>query len=278
MRLPSGPRRRARPGLGTLVDITIGDATDDARAEAAFEAAFATVALIHRLMSAHDPASDVCRLSEDAHHGPVRVDAHTLRVLRLARRMHRLSDGLFDLAIGAQSARAGRNNGLRDPLREPQGTTADIVIHAALRVSFRRPMQIDLGGIAKGYAVDCAVAALRTCRIGSALVNAGGDMRAFGASAQPVQLRFAGGVRTVAMLADAALASSSPAGFDPGAAPHIDPRSGRSVQSGQTVVVQAPSAALADALTKVALLCPRRADHLCAELGAEWRAFDFGTA
>lgn len=56
---------------------------------------------------------------------------------------------------------------------------------------------------------------------------------------------------------------------------YIDPRSGRSVTSTHSVVVHAPTAAVADALSKVALMCPTTASRVAPALQAQWRAFDF---
>ena len=221
--------RRARPLLGTLVDITLDEA-DASRAQGAFDAAFAAVERVHALMSIHDPTSELCALMRTAHRHPVRVHADTARVLRLAQAVHAASHGIFDVA-----AHTGAGGG-----------SADISIDTDDCVRFARALQVDLGGIAKGHAVDCAIHALQARGITSALVNAGGDMRCFGATAYPVHLRFAGGVRTVAMLQGAALAASTNAhreGDAPEAAgtAHVDARSGRAVWRRDTVVVQAAS-------------------------------------
>ena len=278
--------RCARPALGTLVDIDVDIAPCAGRsgAVAAVGAAFAAVAEVQRLMSAHDPRSDLRRLSEGAHQGPLHVDPRTLDVLRLARRLHTASRGLFDVAIGGALAAAGhlppldRAGSARGATSAGAGagTTADIRIMADDTVVFARPLHLDLGGIAKGYAVDTAVAALRSHGIVSGVVNAGGDLRAFGPRVHPVQLRFDGGVRTVARLCDGAFAASCNA-----AAVHVDPRRGGFAGTGRppcTVAVHAPTAVLADALTKIALLCPATADRLCRALGASWRGFDPGAA
>ena len=277
MKLPSSWRRRARPGLGTLVDITF-DESDAARAEAAFDAAFVEVALVHRLMSAHDPASDIRRLSESAHLRALRVHPQTLAMLRLSRRLHRLSGGIFDIAVGAELAHAGHVPRLR---RAPSGesghgSSADIVLRRGGEVSFKRPLHLDMGGLAKGHAVDCAVRALQSMGIRSGLVNAGGDMRAFGAAEHPVHLRFADGPRAVALLRAGALAASCHADQDPGAAPpHLDARTRQPLRSRRSVLVHSKSAALADGLTKVAMACPQAADRVCEALGAQWRGFDY---
>ena len=265
MSLPSGRHRRARPYLGTLVDITL-DETDEARAQEAFEAAFAAVARVHGLMSAHDPDSELRQLSQSAHHRAMRVHGDTARVLRLAQAVHAESKGIFDVA-----AHTGAG-----------GSSDDIVIDADDRVRFRRPLSIDLGGIAKGFAVDCAIQMLQMRGVSGALVNAGGDMRCFGPTAYPVQLRFAGGVRTVAWLQDAALAASCHAAdadtdsaLVRGGSPHVDARTGRAIHRPESVVVHARSAAVADALTKVAMVCAASADLACLSMGAQWRSFDY---
>ena len=266
---PRRQHRRARPALGTLVDITL-DTDDDALAARGFEAAFAEIQRVHALMSAHDPRSDVVRLSLRAHLEPVTIHADTLAVLRQAIKLHRLSDGVFDPTVGALLARSGHVPALNVP---PGGSLADVVIAPDGAVRFKCPLHLDFGGIAKGYAVDRAVHVLARLQLPGALVNAGGDMRAFGDRAHPVQLRTAHGPQTVAMLKDAALASSCNAGLT--ASPHLDGRYGRGVLRDESVVVHAPSAAIADALTKVAMVSAPRADRACRALGAQWRAFPF---
>lgn len=90
----SSETRRARPLLGTYVDIRIEGGLD------ALEAAFAAVAKVHRLMSAQDPASDVSRLNRARQRELVRVHAWTYRVLRKAEELRRSTGGLFDCRAG----------------------------------------------------------------------------------------------------------------------------------------------------------------------------------
>src|SRR6266700_958804 len=88
--------RRARPLLGTFVEIEAAGAagsTTDAAVSAAFEA----VARVHRLMSFHEPASDISRLNREAGLRPTRVDNWTFEVLQAAVEMHRCSNGVFDV-------------------------------------------------------------------------------------------------------------------------------------------------------------------------------------
>ena len=270
-----GLRRRAKALLGTLVEIGIA-----APSEAAFlhatNLAFARVAEVHRSMSFHEPGSDLRAIARAPSGAVLQVSDDTARVLRLALDMEIRSGGLFNAAV----APALVANGLLpmpDDAQTPRARTLADGIEwlSDSRLRVRAPVWIDLGGIAKGHAVDCAVIALEAAGATSGLVNAGGDMRAFGDAAHPVPLRFAAGLRRVAMLQDAALAASCNADCAGDTdSPHIDPRSGRGVRSPQSVMVQAFSAAVADALTKVALLCPATANRMCRGLRADWRAFD----
>ena len=270
-------RRRAKALLGTLIDIAI-----DAPSEAAFlratDLAFARVAEVHRVMSFHDPGSDVRAIARAPVGASLHISADTARVLRLALDMELRSGGLFNAAVAPALVASGRLPRPADAQAAQARTlTEGIEWVGADRLRVRAPVWIDLGGIAKGYAVDCAVLALEAAGISSGLVNAGGDMRAFGPAAHPVHLRFADGLRHVAMLQDAALAASCNA-QDTADSPHIDPRSGCGVRSPNSVVVQAFSAAVADALTKVALLCPDTADRMCRGVRAQWRAFEHSAA
>ena len=275
-------QRRAKPLLGTLVEISIA-----APGEAAFlratELAFADVAEVHRLMSFHEPGSDLRRLARAAAGAVLTVGAHTWQVLRLALEMEVRSAGVFNAAVAPTLVANGllpMPDAAQTPIACSLAEGIELLGDNRLRVL--SPVWVDLGGIAKGYAVDCAVLRLQASGIASGLVNAGGDMRAFGSHSHPVRLRFAAGLKTIASLTDAALAASCNAGnvdnadnANAAGSPHVDPRSRRAVRSPHSMVVQAPSAAVADALTKVALLCPDAADRMCPALRAQWRAFDY---
>ena len=266
-------RRRALPLLGTLVEVAL-QTDSDAAFEHASTAAFEVVSEVHRAMSFHDGHSDLRRIGRAAAGDVLRVNPHTWKVLTLARRLELDSDGLFNAAVAPALVARGL---LPTPLGARAPTARGLIDGVALlsqhRVRVLKPLWLDLGGIAKGHAVDCMVERLQSLGASGGLVNAGGDMRAFGGLAHPVHLRFQGRLMTVASLRNAALASSSHAELNLSDVPHIDPRSGASVASAATVVVQARSAAVADALTKVALLCPATADRICLAWQADWRQF-----
>jgi thiamine biosynthesis lipoprotein len=154
--------------------------------------------------------------------------------------------------------------GYLTPGPAPIDETADwraIELLPGSRVRLRRAVRIDLGGIAKGYAVDRAIDALRTAGVDCALVNAGGDLRTTGPRSRNVGLRHPldpSRIGATVRLQGAALASSS-ACFSRRSVPTgpvsalLDPRSGQAFTGGGSVSVIAPQCLVADALTKVVL-------------------------
>ncbi|MEI7037778.1 FAD:protein FMN transferase [Fulvimonas yonginensis] len=224
--------RRARPLLGTFVEIR-------ARADqAVLTHAFEAVAQAHALMSYQDTASELSRLNSEAWRRPVPVHPWTWRVLAAARWLHVHSAGAFDCTVPD-----GPDAGM-DAVELLPGRT----------VRFRRRVRLDLSGIAKGFAVDRAIDRLR--RAGSqGLVNAGGDLRVFGPSAEPILVRDPDQpqrLRPLGTLADGALATSAPYFSEQDGRWAVrDPRDGGSPSRYRSVSVLAPTCLRADALTKV---------------------------
>src|ERR1700758_487243 len=93
--------RRCRPLLGTFVEIQAfgSDLTD---LETVVEATFLAIARVHRLMSFHDPESDVSRMNRDACYKQTHVHPWTCRVLKSALEFSRATDGIFDVTMARQ--------------------------------------------------------------------------------------------------------------------------------------------------------------------------------
>ncbi|HEY7872126.1 MAG TPA: FAD:protein FMN transferase [Rudaea sp.] len=241
--------RRARPWLGTIVDVYVEHA-DSTRAERAIEAAFAEIATVQRLMSFHADDSDLARLRR-AHVGAcLRVNARTHEVLDWSLRIAQISDGAFDPCVATMQVARGALPVLHsDFVPDVDASWRDIELLDGERVRLRRPLWIDLGGIAKGYAVDRAIEVLRARGATQACVNAGGDLRICGPNAERIEVRTADGIVFPAIeLVDGALATSASTG-----AQHLYGQSREAVAAGSTVSVAAPTCIVADALTKVAL-------------------------
>jgi thiamine biosynthesis lipoprotein len=126
-------------------------------------------------------------------------------------------------------------------------------------VRFACPVIVDLGGIAKGFAVDRAVEALRRCGVSSGFVNAGGDLRVFGDGARHALVRHPsspGPLLPAFELCEETFATSAPyfslRRWRGRTVSHlVDPRTRRSFTSAVSVSVRASACSLADALTKV---------------------------
>lgn len=241
--------RRCRPLLGTFVEIA-ASAGNEITLAGGIDAAFAAVARVHRLMSFHDPASDVSRMNRQGFPRGVTVDPWTWEVMHAAQNFASESDGAFDVTVAPVLTESnilpdcgyGRNLG---------ATSRDIFLQKDGEVFFRRGLVVDLGGIAKGFAVDRAVEALLNQGVSSGLVNAGGDIRIFGSGRQSIHIRHPNEPQRsagVIVLRDRALATSA-GYFAPNAL--IDGRTHQAMARQISVTVAAEDCMTADALTKV---------------------------
>ena len=259
--------RRCRPLLGTFVEIAArGKAIVDL--ERAINAAFAAVTEVHRLMSFHDSRSDVSRMNRDAFPKGVTVHPWTWEVMNAARNLARESGGAFDVTVAPLLA--GRNC-LAAPSCAPVRTASwrDIFPRRNFEIFFRRRVIVDLGGIAKGFAVDRAVDVLKQNGAASGIVNAGGDIRVFGSTPRKVHLRdpkSPAQFSAILSVRNRAIATSATY-FAPGAL--IDGQKRRSLTSSISVTVAARDCMTADALTKIVFALRKRAAGLLAQYHAD---------
>lgn len=257
--------RRLRPLLGTFVEVAVANAAV-VDMEAAVESAFAAIGTVHRLMSFHDEESDVSRLNHGAFEAATGVHRWTFQVLEAALDFHRRSNGLFDIRIAPALQQLGLLPYHAGDLTRDAALTAGhgaIELLAGERVRFGdRATRIDLGGIAKGFAVDRAIDVLRDLGMPSGLINAGGDLAVFGPRDLMVGVRDPGQPSRVLCrieLRDAAIASSGPQfnplqSLDVTCPAVIDPASGEPVYAVIGATVRASCCLFADALTKVAMI------------------------
>jgi FAD:protein FMN transferase len=264
MRPASSSARRSQPWLGTFVEIQATGPSMPA-VHAAIDDAFSAVAAVHRLMSFHETASDVSRINRRPANEAVPVHPWTYEVLKAAVDLNERSDGAFDVTV----APALQALGLLPPSPEARShrtrssAAGAIELLADAVVAMTTPdIRIDLGGIAKGFAVDRAVEVLIEAEMIDGLVNAGGDLRTFGAEGHRVHVRDPRDPRralTTVTLTDAALATTG-GRFDPFLGPRpgrpavIDPRWPDAAPAIVGVTVRAPSCMVADGLTKVVML------------------------
>ena len=177
----------AQQHMGALFKVVLY-ANDEATANRGFHAAFARIQQLDEVMSDYDPESELSRLSQSdpmACGTPVSEDLW--RVLTTAQSLSERTKGAFDVTVGPLSKlwrRARRQRKPPSPRRLEAARAAVGYRHLRLgpdrrTVQLLRPdMRLDLGGIAKGYAVDGALTALRNLGLRRALVDGGGDIAA----------------------------------------------------------------------------------------------------
>ena len=180
---------RAQPLLGTIVEIRVAVEKESITFQAIHKA-FAAIQRVHDHMSFHDPRSDISKLNREGHRRPIRVDPWTREVLKKAVKLSQQTNGLFDMTVAPKLVRWGFLPKIEDGVRRPlAGAWRHVYFEKDGKVGFLKPLLIDLGGIAKGFAVDRAVDTLQNFGVKAGLVNAGGDMRVFGNREMPVLIR-----------------------------------------------------------------------------------------
>lgn len=254
--------RRAKPLLGTLVEITCEatDAADTCATFTASQAGFAAVTRVHALMSRHEATSEVCQLNAARVGQWLAVSPDTLAVFVFSSQLSAQTHGAFDVF----SARTPHSGGSSIGGSSASGLWQSLEIDApGSRLRKHAPLQADLGGVAKGYAVDVAVAALQQAGMRHGWVNAGGDLRVFGDMDVPMWVRAPRDVSQLldcARLRNAAAATSADYESDGGRGDATDGAAVNALRHGQTGhraprgtswTVTAPSAMVADALTKL---------------------------
>jgi FAD:protein FMN transferase len=274
--------------MGVPFRITLY-AADDASAKAAADAAFARIAQLNAALSDYDPDSELSRLSRTAGQGKaVPVSRDLWRVLERAQALAVRTEGAFDVTCGPLV------NVWRRARRKRELPSAALLAEMRARVGYRQvrldpaaqtvgllvpEMRLDCGAIAKGYAVDAALAVLKARGIASALVAGSGDMAASGAppgqegwkievaaldtpGAPPPQ---------VVVLKDSAIATSGDVfqHVEIGGVRYshiVDPRTGLGLTDHALVSVLAPDCTTADSLaTAVSVLGPGRGMRLIEE-------------
>ncbi|TCV94729.1 thiamine biosynthesis lipoprotein [Luteibacter rhizovicinus] len=230
----------------------------EARAHQAIDEAFSAIERVHALMSFHEAGSDLSRLHAAVPGERVILDVQTVDVLREALTLSGRTDGAFDVTVAAQLVAGGLLPAPTSGSLPADGACwKDIDMDDDRSVSLRRPLWIDLGGIAKGYAVDRAVDVLCSHGVGHACVNAGGDLRTLGEGPHRVAIatdETQPSHYPVIELGEASMATSSGRAFSTAATgPHIDGRHRSTMGLNQSVTVIAEQCMHADALTKVVM-------------------------
>ncbi len=177
------PLKQTEMIMGTLVEITIIPANEKAIREA-----FEALNKVDALMSTYKEDSEISILNRE---GKAQVSEETLEVVEAAIKFSNLTDGAFDITVRPlldlwKKAKKEEKVPTEEEIEEAISLVdyQRIILEANQIRLEKKGMQIDLGGIAKGYAVDKAIEALKKNGIKRALVNAGGDLYALGTDRQ----------------------------------------------------------------------------------------------
>jgi FAD:protein FMN transferase len=243
---------RLRVAFGSFVAID-AESEDPDSAARGIDIAFDAVRSVERLMHPTRADGDLAALSAAPESRCLAIHPWTWEVLDLCRHLNAVSRSIFDPCLPASV-----------------GRMRDVELLPGFCVRLKRPVRLDLGGVAKGYAVDRAIEALRRAGCVGGLVNAGGDLAVFGPRPRRIVCREIGEAGLAMELRDAALATSAVG--EPSRPPehhgHYHGVSGEFASAGRVGVV-ARRAAVADALTKCMLWCDRASgDELLRRFGA----------
>ena len=166
--------------MGTFVEVLITGDCDTETLLQYSEDAYGIIQAIEKKMSFHREESELSIVNRTAFKNPVQISKELSYVLKKGKRYSEISDGLFDMTVGYELVKKGKlpNHGVNCSI---EGDWRDVEIEDD-QVYFKRPLLIDLGGIAKGYAVDLgfqsiALEKANTEKLSKIVVNAGGDLR-----------------------------------------------------------------------------------------------------
>lgn len=260
-----------RPAMGTILEITL-HAPQSPRAQTTLGELFEIAQRLDATLSRYDPASDLSKLNRSAGRGAIAVDPELARILETAVAYSHLTRGAFDVTVGPLVAlwtRAGETGvapSAGEIARAKALVGADQIRVDGERVALAQEgVSVDLGGIAKGWALDQMLPLLRANRIEHALLDFGqSSVWALGAPSGAAGWRLlARGPDETALgvitLSDQALSVSGSLGQSAliGGRRYghvLDPRRGFPLEHRRQALVVAPDATLAEALSKALLI------------------------
>ena len=258
--------------MGTRITVELW-VDDPAKADPAIEAVLAEMRHIDESMSTYKPTSEVSQVNAHAADGPMPISKELFDLLVTAKEYSRLTDGAFDITYASVGYLYDFRKRIRPSEKQidkalPAVNYQHILLdpeHRTVQFS-QKGVRIDLGGIAKGYAVDCGIEVLKSMGITRAYVSAGGDSRIIGDRfGKPwiVGIRDPrkgpGEALLRVPLVDAAISTSGDYErfFDEGGVRYhhiIDPHTGHSASKVRSATIIGPTATRTDGLSKTAFV------------------------
>lgn len=241
--------------LGTDVSIEITADAADAEILQAGQQGFNAIKEVQDHLSFHDHNSELSKINRQAFEQPVKLSSITWQVLSFAQALSELTEGIFDVTIAPWLL-------IKHKLPNHSNFQAKEVNFRHLRlnkdiIQFKKPLLIDLGGIAKGFAIDMALDVIRT-RLGKnlqqATVKAGEDIKFHNWKQAEVKIADANNRLHQQPMKAAAIATSLAHQSGVSKVDIFNPHTGKVQPMPHSVSVFADSCMVADALTKVAAI------------------------
>jgi len=250
---------------------------DPAKGGAALDAVMEEMHRIDRAMSPFKPDSELSRINREAAKAPLPISEEMFGLLARSLEFSKVSQGAFDITFASVGCLFDYRNGVK-PTEEQRAAALPSFDYRHLRLDRERRtvhfarggVRIDLGGIAKGYAVDNCIALLKERGVKQALVVAGGDSRVLGdRRGRPWMIGIRDPRRKDAMVAtmplvDAAISTSGDYEryFETNGVRHhhiLDPRTGMSATGSRSVTIIGPDATTTEGISKsVFIMGPER--------------------
>ena len=252
--------------MGTRISVELFHA-DTAVARQSIDTVMREMRRIDAGMSPYIETSELARLNASASQQPFTISQELFSLITRSLEFSEMTDGAFDITFASVGFLYDYRNGTRPDFNQREKAAALVnyrklvLDRDSTTIRFSRPgMRIDLGGVAKGYAVDRCISLLQKHGVTQALVTAGGDSRMIGdRGGRPWSI----GVRdpreedklaAVIPLQDVAVSTSGDYQryFEEGGVRYhhiIDPRSGDSARTLQSVTIIGPDATTTDALS-----------------------------
>ncbi len=258
--------------MGTRITVELW-ADDEAKAQPAIDAVLAEMRHIDESMSTYKPTSEVSQVNARAADGPMHISKELFDLLTTAREYSVLTDGAFDITYASVGYLYDFRKRVRPTEQQIDAALPAVnfehvlldPVNQTVRFS-QEGVRIDLGGIAKGYAVDRGIDVLKTFGITRAYVSAGGDSRIIGDRFGKPWIvgvrdpsKGPGEVLLRIPLVDAAISTSGDYErfFDEGGVRYhhiIDPHTGHSASKVRSATVIAATATRTDGLSKTAFV------------------------
>ncbi len=176
--------RRSQFLMGTLVEISVIE-KDGKLAKTAMQKAFREIRRLEKMMSIHIPNSEVSKVNQAAGKDPVAVSKELMAVIQRSLFWSEKTAGAFDITIGPaqelwnfDAPSLPLKNSITDAIEKID--FKKIQLEEQKIYLPKKGMRLNLGAIAKGYAVDKAIDILKENKIQNALINAGGDLKSIG--------------------------------------------------------------------------------------------------